>query len=318
MMNRLVLLVISLGFATAGLADEPMVINGKSTYVGGEVNITDPVEGSLQAAGGDITISAPVNGSAHVAGGKVTVKGEIKRDLRAAAGRVVIDGPVGGDVSVAAGTLTLGPNARLAGDLKFRGGTLERDPAAQVQGTIDHVQGHRKSREFDPFRAYTRDWIWTLGLMVLAAIIAGALPGPVKKMATELVAHPWAAPLIGFIALTCIPIAAIVIMITIIGIPLGLLALMAYAALLLIGYVSISVVVGGLLLDHYKAAVASEAAWRILAAVLTVLALGVVSRLPFIGGWIAFAALIAGVGMVMATAFRRENKAEVPPAATTA
>jgi len=306
-MNRLSLLAVCLTFGAAAAAEEPLVVVGKSIFVGPRVEITEPVEGGLTAAGGEIAVNAPVNGNARLAGGKITVTSTISGNLHAAGGHIIIDGAVGGDASVAGGKLELGPNARIAGSLTFRGGELVQDPAAQVTGKIEHTTGRRHhAYEFAPFGRYGRGWIWTAGLMLLAAIIAGALPGPTRRMANELRTHPWTAPLIGFIALTCIPIAAVIIMITVIGIPIGLLAIMGYVVLLLVGYVWVSVVVGGLLLDRYKADVAGETAWRVGAAVLAMLVLGLLTRLPLVGHFIAFAALIIGVGMVVATTFRRE------------
>ena len=212
-MNRLGLLVACLTFAAAAAAaNEPVVVGGKAVFVGGNVDITEPLEGGLTAAGGTITVSAPVNGNARLAGGKITLTGAIKGTLKAAGGHIVIDAPVGGDASVAGGKLELGPNARIAGSLTFRGGELVQDPAAQVTGTVQHTTGRRhRDDEFSPFGRYGRGWIWTAGLMLLAAIIAGAFPGPTRRMAEELRANPWTAPLIGFIALTCIPIAATLI-----------------------------------------------------------------------------------------------------------
>ena len=304
-MNRLGPFLACLTFAAAAAAEEPLVVGGKAIFVGPKVEITDPVEGGVSAAGGEIIVGAPVGGNARLAGGKVTVKGEIKGTLKVAGGYIIIDAPVGGDATIAGGKLELGPNARIAGSLTFRGGELVRDPAAQVTGTVEHTTGRRHhDYEFSPFGRYGRGWIWTGGLMLLAAIIAGAFPGPTRRMAEELRTHPWTAPLIGFIALTCIPIAAVIVMITVIGIPVGLLALMGYVVLLLVGYVWLSVVVGGLLLDRFKAEVASQTAWRVGSAVLAMLALGLLARLPIVGHFVAFVALIIGVGMVVATIFR--------------
>ena len=316
-MNRVLLLLASLLLATSATAGDDVILIGKSTYVGGDIDITEPVEGSVRAAGGDIRLSAPVGGNAHLAGGQVKVTGAVKGKLRIAGGHVTLDGPVGGDVAVAAGKLEVGPNARIEGQLKFRGGELERDPTALVKGGIDESTGRTHGRfryEHEPFGRSIASWVWTLGLMVLAAIIAGALPGPMRRMSDELVAHPWHAPLLGFIAITCIPVAAVLIMVTIIGIPLGILALLGYAALLLIGYVCVSVVVGGLLLERLKADAAGQTAWRVGVAALTVLVLSLLARIPFFGGFLAFIALLVGVGLIVAVVMRRTPK-EAPPAA---
>jgi hypothetical protein len=304
-MKALHLVVLCAALALPAAAQE--IAFGKSVYVGGKVDITDPVQGTVRAAGGEITLSAPVSGDAHLAGGSITVKGAVSGDLRAAGGSVVIDSPIGGDATVGSGSLELGPNARIAGKLVFRGGELKQDPAAQVIGGIEQHSGRmRHAHDFDPFGRFARGWLWTVGLMVMAAIIAAALPGPTRRMATELREHPWTAPLIGFIALTCIPIAAVLIMITIVGIPIGILAILGYAALLLVGYVWLSVVVGGMLLDRFRADIASQIAWRVGAAVIAMLVLALLARVPFVGGWVAFAALIVGVGMVVSGIFRKE------------
>ncbi len=325
MVNRLGMSVFCATLAVTAAA-QPAA--GKSIFVGGSVDVDDAVAGSVHGAGGRITVNAAVDGNARLAGGsvqlgpnaaisenaslaggKVVVSGSVKGNLHAAGGDITIDGPVGGNASVAGGTLHLGPNARIAGNLRFRGGSLDRDPGAQVAGSIEQSSRHTRDHQFTPFPHGGGRWLWTAGLMLLAAIIAGALPGPSARLAQELRARPWMAPLLGFIALTCIPVAAVLVMITIIGIPLGLLALLGYAALLLVGYVCVSVVVGGLLLDRFKADVAGVAAWRAGAAVLAMLALALLARIPFVGGFVVFAALIVGVGMIVAVTLRRRPQA---------
>src|SRR5689334_17632657 len=312
-MKALGLAALCVAFALPATAQDTRITFGKSVFVGAQVDITEPVNGNVRAAGAEIKLSAPVSGDAHLAGGEVRVTGAINGKLRAAGGEVVLDAPIEGDASVAAGVLQLGPHARIGGKLVFRGGELKQDPAAQVVGGIEHRTGAmRHSHELDPLERFARGWLWTVGLMVMAAIIAAALPGPTRRMTTELREHPWTAPLIGFIALTCIPIAAVLIMITIVGIPIGILAILGYAALLLVGYVWLSVVVGGMLLDRFRADVASQIAWRVGAAVIAMLVLALLARVPFVGGWVAFIALMVGVGMVVSGIFRKET----PPNST--
>ena len=89
----------------------------------------------------------------------------------------------------------------------------------------------------------------------------------------------------------------------------------AAVALLLVGYVWLAVVVGGLLLDRVKPETAALTAWRAGAAVLAMLALALLTRLPFVGGLVVFAALVVGVGMVVAVVIRRTNGNAPVPAA---
>ena len=281
---------------------------------GGNVDIDQPVEGNLYVAGGNVSVNAPVSGNARIAGGEVAVKSNIGGKLSIAGGNVNIDGPVAGNVTVSGGTLELGPNARIAGQLDFRGGHLEQDPAAQVMGGVTRTHKARRHFESGPFKG---SWVvramWTLGLMLLAAIIAGALPGPAKRMQEELRTRPWLAALFGIMALILIPIAAVIVMVTIIGIPLGLLAILGYVGLLLVGYVATAVLLSGLVLDRYKAEAATRTAWRVGAAVLAMLVISTLAHVPFVGGFLALVALVMGVGAIVAAIVHRKQSA-TPPA----
>ena len=310
-------------------------IGDRGAFIGGNVEIVEAVDGDAQGAAGSIRIDAPVAGDARLAGGRielgtgaaiagdasiaggsVIVRGAIQGDLKAAGGHVTIDGPIAGNASIAAGSLRLGPNARIGGKLRYRGGSLEKDSAAAVTGGIQHRASRERSHA--PFGDSAGPWLWTAGLMVLAAILAAALPGPSSRMIEELREKPWMAPLLGFIVLTTVPIAAVIVMITIIGIPIGLLVLLAYLALLLVGYVTAAVVIGGLLLGRFKAEAVGLAAWRAGAAVLAVLALTLLSRVPFLGGFLQFAALIVGVGLLIGLALRFRQPPSAAPTPTPA
>jgi hypothetical protein len=281
---------------------------------GGNVDIDQPVEGNLYVAGGTVSITAPVGGNARIAGGDVSVKASIGGKLAVAAGNVTLDGPVTGDVTVSGGTLELGPNARIGGKLDFRGGHLEQDPEATVAGGV--TRRHRAERRWDagPFKG---NWVvrgmWTIGLMLLAAVIAGALPGHARRMQDELRTRPWLAALFGMMALIFIPIAAVIVMITVIGIPLGLLAILGYAALLLVGYVATSVLVSGLLLERYKSDAAARTAWRVGAAVLAMLVISTLAHAPYVGKFIGLTVLVMGVGAIVGAVVHRKQLG-APPA----
>jgi hypothetical protein len=123
---------------------------------GGTINLSSPISNSVMLGGGTITLHGKVGNTARIAGGNITIDGPIKNDLVVAGGNVTIsknatiggdlviaggqinvDGPIhgkvimtGGDIvlnsaiggSVTSGevkTLTLGPQANIAGDLSY-------------------------------------------------------------------------------------------------------------------------------------------------------------------------------------------------------
>src|SRR5438874_1758656 len=230
------------------------------------------------------------------------VRGPVKGYLQVAGGEVLIDAAIGGDVVAACGRLELGPNAKIAGTLRYRSNEeLKRDPAAVVTGSVERLPSLRG--EGFSVRTYrnpwTRGWFWTAGVVVLALILAGAMPVVGQRIGTELRTQPWIALLAGLIALVCVPMAAVIVMLTIIGIPLGLLAILGWLALLLVGYVATAVTLGDLALARAKPQSAARTGWRMLAAALAVLALAVVARIPVVGGFVVLAAILFGMGALI-------------------
>jgi hypothetical protein len=325
MKRRIALLLLGLALAGSAGAEDRVI---DRIWIGGDVDVSQAVDGPVFAMGGNVALEAPVDGDVHVAGGDVAlgrdaaimgdvsiaggdvvVEGPILGDLHVAGGEVRLDGQVTGDASIAAGTVELGPHARIEGRLRFYGTEMRRDPAAQVLGGLERRHGIR--HEHAPVAALrfpyqsVYGWIWTAALLALAALIAGALPEASNRMALELRERPWLTPLLGLLAIASIPVAALLLLFTIIGIPIALLALVGYVALLLVAYVWVAVVVGAMLLDRVSPEAAARTASRVGAAVLAMLVLALLARVPFVGGFVKLAALAAGVGMIAAAVLRR-------------
>jgi cytoskeletal protein CcmA (bactofilin family) len=279
---------------------------GQDLYAaGGQVALDGSIARNARVAGGSVSVGpqARIAGNASLAGGRIEVLGGIGGYLQVAGGRVLIDGRVDGDVDAAAGELELGPRARIGGKLRYRGGeALKQDAAAQVQGGIERLEIplHRKEgRSARRAAGRAAHGVWTLGLMAMAAVLVAALPGifaPVAEAART--RFGWSL-LVGFLALVAVPAAIVVLLVTVIGIPLALLALLGYFALLLLGYVAAGIALGDASLNRWLAARAAHKGWRALFAALGVLAIGLLALIPWLGGLIAFLALLAGMGALL-------------------
>jgi cytoskeletal protein CcmA (bactofilin family) len=300
-------------------------VSGDALLAGGEVRVGGTVGDSLYASGGQVALrgrvvrnarlaggrveierGAEVTGNASIGGGQVTVAGAVNGYLQAAGGRVRIDGPVGGNVTVTAARIELGPDARIAGRLRYAArGDLERDPAAQVLGPVERMPERSERRpDPQPEQAGPGRWLWMAGLMLTALVLVAVLPGATARVARMLRASLGMSLLAGFILLVCVPVAALMLVFTLIGIPLALLLLMLYAALLIAGYVMAGVGLGDALLHKLHAAWAQHRAWRIVAALVGVAAITLLARLPWVGNIVVFLALIGGLGAMSMQVWR--------------
>jgi hypothetical protein len=259
----------------------------------------------VRIAGGRVELgpNSKVAGNVTVGGGAVEIDGAIGGYLQVGGGRVRIDGPVAGDVEVGAGEVELGPNARIEGKLRYASGDeIRRDSAAQVRGGVERIERSERWPASLHSRGGARPgrgWSWSLGLLAIAAVLVAALPQLYTRVAETMRAR-WAfALLIGFIALVCVPVAALIAMFTVIGIPLALATVALYLALLVVGYVSAGVALGDIGLRRWSAERTASKGWRIAAAVLAMLLLSLLGRVPIVGGLVTLAAMLSGIGALL-------------------
>jgi len=275
---------------------------------GGQLRLNAAVKRSVRVAGGEVEIGpkAQLGGNLSVAGGHVRIEGPVFGYVQAAGGDVTLDSAVGGDVWATGGRLTLGPNARIGGKVHYAThGELTQNPAAVVKGGVERVDFEtawpraHKQPQHSGF-----GWVWVVGLMVLAAVLIGVAPSLTATASDVLKRRPWFALLVGFIVLVCVPIAGIILLATVIGIPLALLVLLAYPILLLLGYELTAIGIGDWAMQRFAADRARSWVWRALAAAVVVLLIALLARVPFLGGIVAFLTLLFGLG-ALALQWRR-------------
>jgi cytoskeletal protein CcmA (bactofilin family) len=300
--------------------DVQAAVDGDALLAGGDLRIGAPIGQSLYAAGGDLKVDSSVGRNARVAGGKIEIgrqaqiggnltagggdiriNGAVQGYVRVGGGKVLINGPVAGDVVASSGELELGPDARIDGQLHYASGKeLRRDPAARVRGAVERTPFERGwSYERAGRRMHRAGWIWSLGLMVIAAVLAVAWPELFGRVGATLRTRFGVSLLAGFVAFVCIPVAALILLLTIIGVPLALNMVLLYFVLLVVGYASTGIGLGDWALSRFGPGAAPGRGRRIAAAALGMLAISLLGRVPFLGALIVLVALLAGLGALV-------------------
>jgi hypothetical protein len=105
----------------------------------------------------------------------------------------------------------------------------------------------------------------------------------------------------------------VVLLVTIVGIPLALLLVPLYLLLMFLGWIVAALFIGQRGLVMLGGATPASIGSRLLALLLALVALSLVRHVPFVGGIVAFMALIAGIGALVSQGWTRRDGA---PAAT--
>ena len=304
------------------VADQP--VQGEALLAGGSVDVRAPVADNLRAAGGDVAIDSRVGGELLAAGGNVTltrsaqvgqgaalagglviIDGKIVGKLRAAARRIVVNGEVTGNARLIAEQIELGPTARIDGALSHASRELKRADGAYIGGPITRDEGHDREHGFD--RQWQRQWQFSgpswigllvgyLGLLAAAAVFVLLFPKFSADAPQMVRIAPWRAFALGLGVLADAPLLAVLLFITLLGIPLGIAVFALYPLLALVGYL-----VGVLFVaQRARAAASSDAAAGVRTtlgyAALALLALALIDRLPVVGALVGVITTIAGIG----------------------
>jgi len=315
-------------------------VKGDVAVAGGDVTIADTVGQNLYAAGGSVAVSSQVAGNARIAGAQVTISqrggiagkasvaaatvklaGRVGRYLAVYAESVRVEGEVGGDLRVVARVIEIGPEAKISGKFVYHSPQLAKiDPTAVIAGGVTHVQTDWANGQLGPL-SRVATWaallLLVLSLLVVGAIMVVAFPEFSARAAHTARSDPWKSLALGFSLLLCLPVAAILFMITVIGIPLGMAVLLFYPLMLLLGFIT-----GALSLGDRAAAwvakrraVAVKPGWRYAALGVSLLALLVACKIPLLGCAVAFLVLLFGLGAFWICAYRgylRQGLAKEP------
>ena len=291
----------------------------------GDVQFDSAVGGNLMAAGGQIALGkdAVVGGNATLYAGRVTVDGRVDGDLHASSRRITINGEVRGDVDARADIIELGPNARIGGTLRYRSRSeLRKAEGATIGAIVLRQRERRAGGEEVVIRHRSLDLpsAWPLGgfaavlsLLVSAVVFLLLVPRYAAQSSDRLVEGPLGAVALGVLALIAVPVVAILLCITLLGIPLGLLLLAVYPVLLLVGFfigvLAIARRLAVALRRPQPAGFVGTFGWFVLALVIAVL----VGMVPGIGK-LAVALLVLGGSGAAVMELQRRRKGGGPTA----
>jgi cytoskeletal protein CcmA (bactofilin family) len=272
-------------------------VTGDVAATGGSVVVasTGVVEGDLAAIGGSVLVDGTVAGDVQVSGGSVLVRdgARIGGTLEAAAGSIRMDGQVAGDARLAGETVTVGPAAVVGGDLLYDAGTFTASPDASVAGTVRAQDGIVTGDPVIAPPAIPRGVGAVYGLLanlVLGAALLLVVPrftDTVRGVGTRQTLRSGG---VGLLTLVGVPVALVLVALTVVGIPLSLAGALAFALLLWVGFVYGSLVTGTWLLSLLD----REGRWLALGVGLAVVTL--VGLVPFVGGVVEFLVLLVGLG----------------------
>lgn len=300
---------------------------------GGSIHVSGTIGGHLRAIAQSVNIQGTVNqditalasafqiatngiveGRIDAMAEQASLEGQFHGDVRLIASSVTISGTYGGDVRVIGQDIVVMPGTRIAGNLTYTSPKeLFLDRSVVLGGEL--VRAKAKSSEATTWR----DTLQALGMQAAKAVSAflvglaliGLFPRYTRHAAQHLHRSVLRCAAIGSGVFLAIPVAALLLVITLVGIPLALILLAAYGILLYSGKVIVALIAGTLILRSHGAKNFAELS-RIL--MVGLIAFYVISFIPAFGGTAGLLIGIVGMGALISALIKGNERPRLPGA----
>jgi hypothetical protein len=266
-------------------------------------------EGLIFKIGGATTVGpAERVDSVIVINGDVLLQGTATSTLWVIHGDAVVSGRVNGDVMVVDGTLTLQPGA-VVKNVSLVRGTLAQDPGASITGDLNERSAF-VSFGWGPDLFSFTFWLATTIPLILAGLLFAWLGGAqLRHAGATLSGQPGASVLAALVAGIGLPILGVLAILTLIGIPIGVVILASAPVLWVLGYLVTAGRIGAAIVGRVTHGELPDHPY--LATSAGVVAVQLIGLIPFLGGVVVALAGMIGTGALALLAFhaRRESSA---------
>jgi hypothetical protein len=234
-----------------------------------------------------------VGGSVVAGAGDVSLDGEVNRGVTMYVGNGDVSGKIGRELTMAGDKLTVTSTAQVGGDLTARVHKLENvriADGATITGKRDVEVRVRQNRLARP-KFYFHQALWLAAAMLVGWLGLLLFPS-FFRASTQAVGSGWRSLALGLAILAGVPVAIIVIAITLIGLPVSLMLLATYLAAIYLAKIWVGAFLGQLLV---KPTGAGKGDW-LLALLVGLVILTLIGFVPYLGGLVHFGVICLGLG----------------------
>jgi cytoskeletal protein CcmA (bactofilin family) len=293
--------------------------------VGETVNINSDVGGDVMVGCSVVNIASTsrIHGDLVFGAGIASIDGAVEGNIKGGGGEVTISNGVNGNVELEVESLTILSTANIGGDLNYTSkDEADIQSGAQIAGATTHNLPEVKP---EMKRDWTKIFPFVLFFGVLAkvlnffmALVAGVViiflvPKKLTSITDAIGTRPGPSAGWGAIVLFLTPIAALIVCLTIIGIPVGLITLALYGIALYLAQIPVGLFIGRWIIGRFRVVESKAIMVGALAVGLAILKL--LTLIPYFGFFVGFVVALFGLGAVVAA--ERKRRAEAGKATST-
>lgn len=225
--------------AAGGTIDLSGSVLQDARLVGGTIDVSGTVGQNLSMVGGTSNLQsrAQLAGNIVTVGGTILVDSAVNGNLMNASQELTISKSVRGDVDSISENLDIMEQATIGGNLSYASAEPANLDESAVSGTVTEMEFPRHDAQspqttlpakkaFEGFFTFM-SIVWILANTLIGLLIIYVLPHFTHNVASMIQTKPWHSIGLGLVAAIVSPIVAVLLMVTLVGFPLGLILMFA-------------------------------------------------------------------------------------------
>ncbi len=283
-------------------------IGGNLRIAGNTINFNGQVErnGIIIGATGITSASSTIGWDLLILGNIFELNGNVGRDLYGSGGKINLAGQIGKNVNLDFGVsntndkpLTITNTAKINGQLKYKS---EKDAAIDSNAVITGETIHNLPDVKDKkSKLENLNWWWGKLISIFSALVIGLVLISFWReqiiRITDLMKEEMGASLgWGILILLLTPIIAIILLITIIGIPLSFISIALWLIAMYVSKILVGILIGRSFLNSYWI---KQKDSLILAMIVGIIITYIILAIPFIGWTLSLLATLWGLGGIV-------------------
>jgi hypothetical protein len=222
-------------------------VAGDIVITGGTIIIEKSVTvGGLIASGGEVTVDGTIINAVRAMAGKFILNGTLMKDLDCRSGNITMNGIVmGKSILAASGKISVSDNAEFRNTVAYWSPNRVDFKQSLKSGNAFFDENLRINHARWYYLGFNAFWglLWYLGMAFLMILIIQYLFSSTMRKAGDTVYNSALRSLgYGFLFCVVVPVIAIIALVTLIGVPVGIILLFGYIMLVLLATTITSVV----------------------------------------------------------------------------
>lgn len=284
------------------------ILNSARVF-GQDILIRGHIERNVMAFGQSVTIDDRgwIEKDLYLGCAEAMIRGRIGGDVGGGCGKAVIAGQIDGNVTIEADQVTVMQSAIIGGKLKYRSKNEAKiEEGAQLLGGVEKLAPRASKSSSYGLGSFFWDVWWFLAAFVAGLVLYALFKPFFTSVKQSILLASWRSLGLGFLFLVCVPVAAFIVALTLVGFWLAGLTLLGWAILLILSQVFVGLAMGDWLLGRLRGGRGFPAGISMFVGMLI---LTFVTKIPYFGLFAHVMVFSLALGAFMITAYKYRTQA---------